>query len=104
MAYRLDIRRLFDDFGGPTQVAYILTKMGVPVSYAAARKWIQREGAGFDAIYLANLVAHWSLEHGPLDLTRYLTPVSEGDLVRPRASMAGRPGVPRSRPRRGEPC
>lgn len=102
MSYRLDLERLIADLGGPTQVAYVLTKMGLPTGARTPEKWVERDS--MNAVYLANLLAHELLTNGPFDLTRYLVPATDDQLRRPRGRS--RPTAParRQRPSRGQSC
>lgn len=96
--YCLDLDALWNRLGGPTQVAYLLGKMGLPVSPNTPRKWAERGSC--DGLYLANLLAHEALAGDPIDLTPFIVPVGPG-FRRPRSGHAGRAASARSKPARG---
>lgn len=93
MTYRLDFRTLIFDLGGHKVVARRLTEMGLPVEASTVYQWTVRQS--FNAIYLANLLAHSALvDNKPIDLLRYLRPASDGGRFRPRAAPRASHRVP----------
>ena len=93
MAYLIDFHTLIEDLGGSTVVARRLTDMGLPVKADTVYQWKLRKS--FNAIYLANLLAHSALvDNRPLDLLRYLKPASGPAQLRPRSG----PRASRSEP------
>lgn len=73
--YKLNLRDLIKDLGGPMKCWKALQDVGIDVQYETLKKWQLRDDIA--VVYLVNLMAHRALHDGPLDLNNYIVPVRD---------------------------